>query len=86
MFDFALIGGLETRPAIALLRVSDPTFLKTTDHTREYVPLLAYAPAGRNGKALGVRSSFADAGATAAAALGVVSDFGKSFFSEMEFS
>ena len=64
----------------------DPTFLKTTDHTREYVPLLAYAPAGCDGKSLGIRSSFADAGATAAEALGVVPEFGKSFFSEMEIS
>ncbi len=64
----------------------DPTFFKTTDHTREYVPLLAYAPASRGGKSLGIRSSFADAGATAAEALGAAPDFGKSFLAEMEIS
>lgn len=62
----------------------DPTFLKTTDHTREYVPLLAYAPGSRGGKSLGIRSSFADAGATAAEALGLTPSFGNSFFAELE--
>ncbi|HKY62153.1 MAG TPA: phosphopentomutase [bacterium] len=62
----------------------DPTFLPSTDHTREYVPLLAYAPASRGGKSLGVRSSFADSGATAAEALGVKPGFGASFLGEME--
>ncbi len=37
----------------------DPTF-KGTDHTREYVPLLVYQP-GREGRALGIRKTFADA-------------------------
>ena len=62
----------------------DPTFLKTTDHTREYVPLLAFAPASLGGKSLGIRSSFADAGATAAEALGMSPDFGQSFLSDLE--
>ena len=47
----------------------DPTF-RGTDHTREMVPVLAFAP-GRPGRPLGVRSSFADIGAAACAALGV---------------
>lgn len=47
----------------------DPTFMAHTDHTREYVPLLAYAP-GRAGVSLGVRSTFADLGATVAAFYG----------------
>jgi phosphopentomutase len=34
-----------------------------TDHTREYVPLLAFSP-GHSGIKLGIRSSFADIGAT----------------------
>jgi phosphopentomutase len=42
----------------------DPTY-KGTDHTREYIPLLAYN-AGIPGKNLGVRSTFADIGATIA--------------------
>ena len=48
---------------------NDPTFTKTTDHTREYVPLLVYAP-GETGRALGVRGSFCDIGATVAEAFG----------------
>ncbi|HEY3426915.1 MAG TPA: phosphopentomutase, partial [Negativicutes bacterium] len=42
----------------------DPT-TAGTDHTREYVPLLAYACGGR-GNNLGVRATFADIGATIA--------------------
>jgi phosphopentomutase len=42
----------------------DPT-VPGTDHTREYVPLLAYAR-GRTGRDLGVRATFADIAATAA--------------------
>ncbi len=48
----------------------DPGYLATTDHTREYTPLLVY----RKGIApcdLGTRSTFADIGATVAAWLGV---------------
>ncbi|MEN8255128.1 MAG: phosphopentomutase [Verrucomicrobiota bacterium] len=37
---------------------NDPTF-KGTDHTREYVPLLAYQP-GRAGESLGIRQGFHD--------------------------
>ncbi len=49
---------------------NDPTF-KGTDHTREYIPLLAYSPAQRSsGPAdLGTRESFGDVGATVAHAL-----------------
>ena len=48
----------------------DPAFLKTTDHTRECVPLLMY---GRNIKPgnLGIRNTFADIGATVLDYLGV---------------
>ncbi|MDD2558534.1 MAG: phosphopentomutase [Desulfuromonadaceae bacterium] len=35
-----------------------------SDHTREYVPLLAYTPQVKQGKNLGVRTSFADIAAT----------------------
>ena len=47
---------------------NDPTF-KGTDHTRERVPLLVVG--GRVRRGLGIRASFADAGATTAAWLGV---------------
>lgn len=43
----------------------DPT-TPGTDHTREYVPILAWAKVMRAGVALGDRQSFADAGATIA--------------------
>jgi phosphopentomutase len=51
----------------------DPTAAWSTDHTREYVPLLAWhagIPAG-GGRDLGLRTTFADMGATVAEALGV---------------
>ena len=48
----------------------DPTFTKTTDHTREYVPLLIYSQALLPTN-LGTRPTFADVAATAAALLGV---------------
>lgn len=37
-----------------------------TDHTREYVPLLVYSPSMSGGKALPLRETFADVGATIA--------------------
>jgi phosphopentomutase len=42
---------------------NDPT-TPSTDHSREYVPLLAYAPAFPRGVALGTRPTFADIGAS----------------------
>lgn len=44
---------------------NDPTFTKTTDHTREYAPILVYEP-GAKGSDLGERESFCDIGATIA--------------------
>ncbi|TMJ10137.1 MAG: phosphopentomutase [Bacillati bacterium ANGP1] len=49
---------------------NDPT-TGSTDHAREYVPLLFGGPAVRGGVDLGVRSTFADVGATVADALGI---------------
>jgi phosphopentomutase len=57
---------------------NDPTF-PGTDHTREYVPLLAYAPGRAAGADLGIRESFADLGATVAEYFGVSAPRGKSF-------
>ncbi len=48
----------------------DPCFDKTTDHTREYVPLLMYSPA-LIPENYGTRSSFSDVAATAASLLGI---------------
>ena len=49
---------------------NDPTY-PGTDHTREFAPLLVYSPAMKNKGAvnLGIRSTFADVGATATHAL-----------------
>ena len=44
---------------------NDPTH-SGTDHTREYVPLLAWSPRFSAGEHLGVRSTFADVAATIA--------------------
>lgn len=44
---------------------NDPTD-RSTDHTREYVPLLCYTKSGKKNVNLGVRSSFADVGKTVA--------------------
>jgi len=44
---------------------NDPTD-QSTDHTREYVPLLCYSKSGKKNVNLGVRNSFADVGKTVA--------------------
>lgn len=49
---------------------NDPTHLRTTDHTREYVPVLVFDPARGRGFDLGTRDTFADVGATVCSALG----------------
>jgi phosphopentomutase len=61
----------------------DPTFTAHTDHTREYVPVLAYSPSRRGGTYLGVRESFADLGATVAEYLGVLPVGGASFLADI---
>ena len=52
---------------------NDPTH-SGTDHTREYVPILAYNKKRRAGQSLGVRTTFADVGAT------ILDNFGISNF------
>ncbi len=57
----------------------DPT-TPSTDHSREYVPLLVYGKDIRSGVNLGVRKSFADVGKTISEILNVKVDIkGKSF-------
>lgn len=58
----------------------------TTDHSREYVPILAYAPGAANGVNLGVRSTLADMGQTVAANFGTKIPHGKSFLKELQSS
>jgi phosphopentomutase len=47
---------------------NDPTY-RGTDHTREYVPVLAWSPRMERAVDLGIRNSFADMGATIEEAL-----------------
>jgi phosphopentomutase len=62
----------------------DPT-TPSTDHSREYVPLLVYGQSIAKGNNLGVRESFADVGATMAEIFGVDgTGCGKSFFEEIK--
>lgn len=62
----------------------DPAYTKHTDHTREYVPMLAYGPSVKAGVDLGTRYGFCDIAATVAEYLGVKADVeGNSFLSEI---
>lgn len=64
---------------------NDPTY-RGTDHTREYVPLLAYSPrfAG-GGRELPLRGTFADIGATIADNFGVrPPEHGTSFLADLK--
>jgi phosphopentomutase len=51
----------------------------TTDHSREYVPILAYSPMGKHGTSLGIRDTLADMGQTIAGNFGGEIPHGKSF-------
>ena len=63
---------------------NDPTF-KGTDHTREYVPLVAYSPSFTSSGDLGIRSPFADLGATVLDNFEVpAGEFGQSFLSQLQ--
>jgi phosphopentomutase len=55
----------------------------TTDHSREYVPILAYSPGRRAAVNLGVRETLADMGQTIAKNFGAVIPHGKSFLQEL---
>ena len=52
---------------------------ETTDHSREYVPILAYSPAQVRGNNLGTRSTLADMGQTIAQNFGGAIPHGSSF-------
>jgi len=62
---------------------NDPTD-KSTDHSREYVPILCYSRTGKRNVSLGVRKSFADAGKTIGEYFGVSNSLaGTSFLSSL---
>ena len=62
---------------------NDPTD-KSTDHSREYVPILCFTKSGRKNINLGERKSFADAGKTVADFFGIENRLaGESFFGSL---
>jgi len=85
--DFGALSKLLRDDDLVLLSAdhgNDPTFTQTTDHTREYVPVLAAGARVKPNVALGTRASFADIGATVEEALDVSPQApGRSFFGEL---
>jgi len=60
----------------------DPRW-ETTDHSREYVPILAYSPSAAAGANLGIRPTLADMGQTIAQNFGTAIPHGTSFLREV---
>lgn len=60
----------------------DPCFLQTTDHSREYIPIMAWTPGMTKAVDLGTRNTFADIGATCADWLGLTERFGAESFAD----
>jgi phosphopentomutase len=83
-------------PFLRLLRESDLLMITadhgcdpdprwaTTDHSREYVPILAYSPGGGAGKNLGVRATLSDMGQTVAENFGGTLLHGTSFLNDLQ--
>lgn len=63
---------------------NDPT-MPGTDHTREFVPLIAYSPRFKGGSELPLRQTFADLGATIAHNFNVTAPpYGTSFLNDLK--
>ena len=84
-FDIALKAYLPRLTERDLLMITadhgcdpDPRW-ETTDHSREYVPILAYSPARTEGVNLGIRDTLADMGQTVAENFGGSIPHGRSF-------
>jgi len=60
----------------------DPAW-PTTDHSREYVPIVTYSPTGKRGVNLGIRDTLADMGQTIADNFGGPIPHGKSFLNQI---
>ncbi|MCR5426898.1 MAG: phosphopentomutase [Lachnospiraceae bacterium] len=61
----------------------DPSYTRTTDHTREYVPMLLWGPSLHPAD-LGTRSTFADVGATVLDYFGITPQFeGRSMLKDL---
>jgi phosphopentomutase len=76
----------ELRPKDLLLITADhgcdpDSCSPSTDHSREYVPVLAYGPKARAGVSLGTRETLADLGQTVGENFGVTIPHGTSFLS-----
>jgi phosphopentomutase len=56
----------------------------TTDHSREYVPILAFSPGAKGGPNLGIRSTLADMGQTVCENFGGAIAHGTSFLNQLE--
>ncbi len=88
-FDVGLGGFLpKLRPADLLLLTADhgcdpDACSLSTDHSREYVPILAYAPGRARGVDIGVRATLADMGQTVAEVFGASIPHGTSFLSQV---
>jgi phosphopentomutase len=87
-FDEALPRIMESIGADDILIITadhgnDPT-TPSTDHSREYVPLLVYGKKLKQGVDLGVRSTFADLGATIGEVFGIATHHGTSFLGEIQ--
>ncbi len=86
-FDAQLPGIVDSLDEGDLLLITadhgnDPTY-RGTDHTREYVPILAMVKGAHGGVDLGTRPSFADVGATLAEFFGVDWGVGESFLGSL---
>ncbi len=55
----------------------------TTDHSREYVPIIAHGPSAASGVNLGVRATLADMGQTIAENFGTKIPHGESFLASI---
>jgi phosphopentomutase len=88
-FDALLGTFLNTLRASDLLLITadhgcDPDPVNpTTDHSREYVPILAYGPGVAGGTNLGIRSTLADMGQTVARNFGASLPHGTSFLGQI---
>jgi phosphopentomutase len=89
-FDRLLAAFLPQLAASDLLMITadhgcdpDPRW-ETTDHSREYVPILAYSPGGQPGVNLGIRETLADMGQTIAENFGGTISHGTGFLGDIQ--
>ena len=76
-------AGVDTLVLITADHGCDPTLTGSTDHTREYVPLLAWHAGLQDGTDLGTRTTMADLGQTIAENFGIRLPDGTSFLSSL---